>query len=280
MHSRSCSTGSTGMRSYLHTVTPEQAEKWLAINSPNRPLKNTTIDAYAADMIAGRWELNGSTIVFGKDGRLIDGQHRLIACKRSGCSFASIIVEGVEAGVELTIDGGTKRNYSDHLSFRGEQNTAVLSAIARTAFCYDFRKNRHAGIRVPVRDIVEYIERNPAIRDTAAKVASLRTKKGSSPTLVGPGTVHFLASARLGQQKLADQFLEGIATGALLGEGDPRLAYRNRMLSREHITPTHRFWAACQTWNAWTSGQQKDRLYMPNEPVAVIAPEMPRMAAE
>lgn len=255
------------MQTRVETVTPEIAETWLSANTQNRPLKNSTVDSYAADMRAGRWELNGSTIVFGNDGRLIDGQHRLRACVRAEVPFQTVIVEGVRNGVELTIDGGTKRNSSDHLAFRGEENTAVLAALARTAYCYDYRKGRMAGVRVSARDVIEYVENNPRIRESTKIVSGFKSKKNSSPSLIGAGTIHFFACSRMGRDDLAIRFVEGIATGAELREGDPRLAFRNRMLSREFIGPDRRFWAACATWNAWIAGGTKDRLFLPTEPV-------------
>ncbi len=61
-------------------ITPAVALDILAKHhAPNRALSIASKDAYLADMIRGRWELNGETIAFDTTGKLIQGQHRIAA---------------------------------------------------------------------------------------------------------------------------------------------------------------------------------------------------------
>jgi hypothetical protein len=67
------------------SVTPSQAEKWLAKNHPrNRNISLRLVDAFTADMLAGEWRLTHQGICFDGEGQLIDGQHRLTAVVKSG----------------------------------------------------------------------------------------------------------------------------------------------------------------------------------------------------
>ena len=68
----------------IDTVTPAIATRWLGLNTNNRHPRITDVRALAADMRGGRWQQNSETIKFGTDGRLIDGQHRLMAIELSG----------------------------------------------------------------------------------------------------------------------------------------------------------------------------------------------------
>ena len=69
----------------VETITPEKAVEYLRHNTNNyRKLSLATVSKYVAEIKAGRWQLNGETIVFGEDGILKDGQHRLAAIAKAG----------------------------------------------------------------------------------------------------------------------------------------------------------------------------------------------------
>lgn len=72
------------MRLNVVRVTPEIAERWLKNNGKNRKLSIVHAKKLAAVMAAGKWSLNGQTISFDDQGRLLDGQHRLTAIVLSG----------------------------------------------------------------------------------------------------------------------------------------------------------------------------------------------------
>jgi len=51
------------------------ARAWFELNIiNNRGIRPAVVDAYARDMAAGHWRLNGDPIRFNKKGQLIDGQ--------------------------------------------------------------------------------------------------------------------------------------------------------------------------------------------------------------
>lgn len=72
------------MKLQVVRVTPEIAERWLKNNGKNRNLSSIHAKRLAAVMAAGKWSLNGQTISFDDQGRLLDGQHRLTAVIISG----------------------------------------------------------------------------------------------------------------------------------------------------------------------------------------------------
>ena len=61
------------------SVTPALALEWLEKMGANRSVAQRYVEAFARDMRAGEWTLNGETIKFDVQGRLVDGQHRLWA---------------------------------------------------------------------------------------------------------------------------------------------------------------------------------------------------------
>lgn len=76
-------------------VTPKLAERWLQNNGKNRNLSMHHAKRLAAQMSLGNWSLNGQTISFDEQGRLLDGQHRLTAIVLSGISVDMAVATDV-----------------------------------------------------------------------------------------------------------------------------------------------------------------------------------------
>ena len=88
-----------GLTVEVVNVQPEQAKVWLQNNGHHRDTKPKLVKKYADRMVKGEWMLNGKTIVFDTTGKLIGGQHRLMACAKSGAPFLTLIVRGVDPAV-------------------------------------------------------------------------------------------------------------------------------------------------------------------------------------
>lgn len=96
-------------------VTPEMAAEWLKSNTKNRSLSQATVNYYAAEMKAGRWELNGETIKFYENGTLKDGQHRLSAVVKAGVPVKMEVRFGVPND-SIICDRQRKRSVADMIN--------------------------------------------------------------------------------------------------------------------------------------------------------------------
>lgn len=85
----------------------------------NRPVHQSQVNKYAADMKAGRWGRNHQGVAFDKNGILIDGQHRLWAVIESGVTVMMTITYGLEREAQLTIDSGLVRSTTDVAAIAG-----------------------------------------------------------------------------------------------------------------------------------------------------------------
>jgi hypothetical protein len=83
------------------------------------------------------WGLTGDTIKFGNDGRLLDGQNRLSAGVRSGKSFRTHVVFGVDPALFGRMDVGKPRNAADILHIAGFKYASTLAAAIRWAYLLD-----------------------------------------------------------------------------------------------------------------------------------------------
>jgi hypothetical protein len=124
--------------SIVLNIDPETAAEILATrNQGNRPSKPNKVQQFARDMAAEQWGLTGDTIKFGTDGRLLDGQNRLSAAVRSGKSFTSHVVFGIDPELFGRMDIGKPRNAADILHIAGFKYASTLAAAIRWSHLLD-----------------------------------------------------------------------------------------------------------------------------------------------
>lgn len=94
-------------------ITPKQAEQWLSHNTSNRPARKFWVDALAYEMTNGTFVKSHQGIAFSESGKLIDGQHRLMAIVKSGCTVEMLVTTGLNDDAFLVFDNGVKRTVAD-----------------------------------------------------------------------------------------------------------------------------------------------------------------------
>jgi hypothetical protein len=147
----------------VEMVTPERAERLLALNTINRGISGGVVDKYARDMRAGRWYLNGQTIKLTTSGQLLDGQHRLEAVKKAKRPFPAIVVEGIPESFLGSLDVGHKRGLSEILRDRGETNTASLASALRWLWMLKHEVVLAANTSPTNGEMLELLEESPEI---------------------------------------------------------------------------------------------------------------------
>jgi hypothetical protein len=101
------------MKAIVIIITPEQAKKWLEKNNGggigNRKISQRQLNFLTESILRGQWFLNGETIKIGKDGSVIDGQHRLMAIVKANRAIESLVVFDCDSEAYNTIDKGRAR---------------------------------------------------------------------------------------------------------------------------------------------------------------------------
>jgi len=93
----------------IESISPAKAVEYLKYNTDNyRKLTRAVYKRYAEDMKNGKWQLNGEAIIFGEDGTLKDGQHRLAAIIESGKTIKMAVVRNVSKETDI-FDVGVNR---------------------------------------------------------------------------------------------------------------------------------------------------------------------------
>lgn len=212
------------MRVEVMHVTPAIAAMLMAVNAGNRPVNKLTVKAYAADMAAGRWQANGCTIQIAATGRLVDGQHRLLAVIASGHTVPMLVVRGVDESVFATIDVGRGRTNAVIFGLAKLPYATLQAAIARAYIMtqnacrtgsLSFFPDTKAAVLAVASD-------NPSVGEFAAIIAKGKILNG----IVGGVAVH--AATKYGNAPVAD-FLSKCSAGEGLFAGDPAYELREKM---------------------------------------------------
>jgi hypothetical protein len=164
------------MKAEIKTITTQLAQEMLKRNPSNRLVRKKNIDAIIAAMEGGTFQLNGETIKIAPDGRILDGQHRLMACAISGVSFQSWIIYDVPPETVGTMDRGASRSVADFHAFHGERNSKYLAGAINVICAFD----RVYHCTVPYDEQVLFLDKNPLFRSIVAE-RHLRSVKGISP---------------------------------------------------------------------------------------------------
>jgi len=242
------------MKAEIQTITPHEATQMLDANKLNRNVRNTRVETYARDMRAKKWILNGDAIKFNGNGKLLDGQHRLLACVRADVPFQTLVVTGLTDRAHATIDTGMTRTIADELRWRGEKNVNVLGAALNLLWHYD---RAESGFTVASRnDLLSLLEKEPDIRRSLEAIPVARRVGINGSAMVAAA---YIAGREHGQDTV-ESFLAELDRGTGYEEGDPCLALRNyavRIATNRLLRLGQYEWLAIviKAYNFWALGR-------------------------
>lgn len=200
----------------------------------NRPLRKRVVEAYAQDMLAGKWETTNQGIgLIGEapNETLIDGQHRLHAILLAAQTNPDIrvmmaVTKGLQRSAVSAIDTALRRSGADVLAMeRSVRNPNVIAAALKLVHLYDevpWSLHTWASYQPTHAQLLEMHERYPKIIEANAAVTNTGKIIPSGPLTAAT----FLVERERADVNIA-LFLHGLRTGADLGERSPILALRN-----------------------------------------------------
>ncbi len=202
------------VRAYIVHVTPVLAELMLEQNVRNRRVSERHITVLSQIMASRDMRLNGETIIFSSDGRLLDGQHRLLACVKSGVAFDTIVVFGIDSDAFDTIDTGSTRSTGDILGINGIASAnkvasavqALLAFVDNGGFLTGSCATNHVRKATPVL-VTRVLEAHPGIFDSISAMGGQRLMRGQHGY-----ALHYVFS--LVDKSLASDFSDILANGS------------------------------------------------------------------
>lgn len=245
-------------RTDVINVTPAIAKEWLTRNTHNRRMRAAKVSEFARDMQAGNWAMNGETIKFSVDGTLLDGQHRLSAIVKAGITVELLVVTGLDAATQHTMDVGAKRTTGDAFKLTDEKNTTLLAAVVRRVWAWERGDHKFSlNVSPTITEAQEFLALNPSLRRSTEISTRVRSQFKYAPSSV-TGVAHFLFN-QLSPSDAA-MFFARLGDGAELPVGHPILTLRKRFISdcegAKRVPDYIQLAALIRAWNAMRAGQK------------------------
>jgi hypothetical protein len=208
----------------IETITPDQAETYLAANRGNRNIVQSHVAAMARDIANGQWMFNAQPICFSRGGRLLNGQHRLSAVLEAGQPIEVMVMRGLPEEAFETYDKQAKKAPAVEELFEDFGDKALISATAVLLWRRELRPAGQPNARPTASEVRDVIRNNPdfmRLRGFARKMV----RYGRSSAMVYAAHRILRDDPRLGQV-----FLDRLETAANLPAGHVILKLRDRLI--------------------------------------------------
>lgn len=240
----------------IETITPDQAEAMLELNTNNRTLRADRVATYAAAMKAGEWLMTGEPIIFsGTD--LINGQHRLFACIAADKPFTTAVVRDAPAEAYNVIDSGLTRSAGDTLSHSGVMYSSHVASASRLVIAYRnglvADNRRLSAVATRARVLAEATRSKDRYEHLARRAFNSRKDGYNITAFIAFG---LLLGEAVGEAE-ADAWMDVAVTGIGLEAGDVRLALRRWVIQAARPTATVELSAWVRSRNATVMGQSR-----------------------
>lgn len=237
------------------SVTPKLAEQWLKANPSNRPINDNTVERYTQQIKLGNWQLTGEPIQFDKDGRLLNGQHRLRAIIKAGKSIDTLVVRGVSPLAVEYMDTGRKRDVKDTMVFAGIDHAGFALASA-ASWAHQLTVNPRYTHHVPAtnHEVVAFYRSAKGFYESMKFGQLAATVVRSAAMAAG---LHYLFHQK--DTDLADYFFLALGEGTGLTNDNVIYHLRERLLKNAMSkAKLHRKDVAAmiiKTWNLLRAGK-------------------------
>lgn len=249
---------------YQILVSPSLAREWLDKNIRNRPINENHVLQLKRRMDNGEWVLNGQPIVFGSDGSLLNGQHRLNAVVKHGNGVLFDVRFGVKPSTFDTMDDMNARSASDVIALSGSKyHVALASAIKLYNAIIQGVGYVQLRSKMSNKEVLSWYMENKEIYQSAILGAKYYDWSGRILPASHITAFHFIFS-KIDSRK-ADIFFEKLATGVGLEYGNPVLTLRNLLIryandKNAKMKNNAKLIYVIHTWNAFHEGRQIKKL--------------------
>jgi hypothetical protein len=259
-------------------VTPSMASEWLTKNTHNRPLRPGVVQRYTKDMVNGLWRHpTGEAIIFDRLGRLQQGQHRLTAVIKSGCTITFLVVTNADPADFTVIDSGAARSAGDVLSMAGVLNGKNVAAIARNLRLMSTQSgSRWSGSSATRMESLDTAMTYRVQLEEASRMAQAANRAAKVPP-AAYGAVMAYVMVHSDTCVELHEFHDAVVTGEMQKSGDPAYALRRWGITRppgQGSALNQQMVAVCtKAWNAFTDErEQKVLVWRKGEPFPLPKP--------
>lgn len=255
---------------YYCLIAPDKAAELMGRNENNRRIKPLKIAQYAKDMADGVWMADASDIKFSRDGQLLDGQNRLLACIEADVPFPTLVRTGLDPEAQDHMDVGAVRTMGDVFRLHGVPDYNNVSAAVGLRARYEAALEEGQTIlekRQPLtrHQARAYLEEHPML------VEMIKVASGMYGTAPGIQRSVWLAGLSMAAEvdeevarRFAASFMAGEAKGPVLAlmryamstqtPKQQERAVKLKNAGMRHLT------AFIKAWVAYSQEQPLDRI--------------------
>jgi hypothetical protein len=261
------------LTSIVEIITPELAKKYLETNLENqRNISHGYLSTLRRQVKLEQWQLTGQPIIFDSNGKLIDGQHRLMALIYENKTVPFLVVRGAPPRSFMVIDTGKSRTKGNILAIKKVPNYNAVAASVLGVLNYrraltivskhgeNNEKTRHgsfAQLTMTSTEIVNEYEAHSSAYDEVAHIA-IKMRKTIQPSVVG--TVIALSAIDAGHDfNVISSFWNNYYKGVGLTETNPALLLRNKIntndKSKAKLRQPNLILLCVKAWNLYITGK-------------------------
>ncbi|MFJ2171393.1 hypothetical protein ACIOHE_00560 [Streptomyces sp. NPDC087851] len=262
-------------------VTPAAAaeilEKTRLHGCNPRKLDSSHARRLARDMCSGSWnDYNPDVLSLCGHGAAIQGQHRLEAVIISKTPRSFLVARGVPHQTATTMDCGKARSAATALSLVGvDRHRKDISSTVRLLRLYDVERKKVAwpawrSVVYTNAEIVRFFQSDYLdLSDFLPLMTALKSGVYSAPA--ASLACAYLVHRDGGSTSHADDFFQGLVSGAHLDTADPRWVVRRYFQNparprRGNTVSSLQLGLLLKTWNLWISDEVWEMAYFrPNE---------------
>ena len=248
------------------TVTPDMARKMLATIYRNRHPSSDTVKKYARQMSSDEWLYTPESLAFDDEGKLIDGNQRLLAIVKSGRPVMTRITFGVSKNVRAVLDQGRKRAPSSAI-WMSEllPDICATETDAKTVMSVSAAIARYAATSLSSPTPLEL-----ALIAEAHKSSMLWILAQKSPLLRDQHIRAALVMIHDKNHHMGEAFGKAVLDGLGLEKGSPALAVRDYLIdlkvgwtSGVAELYADKFGKILRGGKAWIQGEELNQLRRP-----------------
>lgn len=242
----------------VRTITPHLAAEMLGNSFRNRDLSKSRIKSYAAAMRRGEWVV-GDPLILDREGRLLEGRHRLHALIAASKAISFAVVQGVDAEETFgKLGTGARWGAKDWFGTREMEEPGNIAAAL--AYLYKFRRGENPGsfsssTQPSIAQQMELLEIEPDI----AKVPTWLPKKTLSRILPRSRGIFLGYLFACKDETLAKAFFSDLATGERLSIKDPVYMLREKLVQgknpRQRLKAAEQMAYVIKAWNLVRKGK-------------------------
>lgn len=205
-------------------ITPDIAAQLLRTQDSNRNVSDSRVLEYARRQEQGEWALSDA-LKFDDGGKLIDGQHRLMAVCRSGASLPFPIVSGYPKHCQDVLDIGMNRTVAQIGQIQGLNISTNHVSMVRAFFLTVTQSKSTMGMLTSPQKVLSLITQHQEAIEFAQK------RHGSSPLNFAPVRAMIARAWYHENRKRLEEFLYVFDTGFANGvEDSAAVSMRNVIL--------------------------------------------------